>query len=334
VSKDRQISFVIIAYNEAANIARTIDSISKLDDLGRHEIIVVNDASTDSTGQIVEDVASRNPFVKAINLPRNSGRGYARSVGIAAAQGELIATVDADIVLPTHWLTCASAVLANHDAVGGVAVPDGDVQYIYKRFKLAPRTVNATTDVTGNNGLYRRQIFDAVRFDPSLREGEDSALNHAMKRRGLSCATIPHLVVQHYEDKDFGTSLRWLFDVGKGATRQLLVYRQVRQPDIVTAAFGGAIAISLLAAIRGHRFISAAAPVSFLVAASAQHVRGRFETPLSRWPAVASAIAVDSTMLLAYFSGRLVGVTALRKIRSSIPVRQDNVATLSEIKHA
>jgi len=311
VPEETFVSFVVIAYNEAANIARALAAIAVLEDLGDHEVIVVNDGSRDSTAQIVADIAAQNPCVQLIDLAENRGRGYARSRGVAAARGGLIATVDADIILPANWLVRTRAALAGHDAVGGSAVPDADVSYVCKRFRLVPRVVGCTATVTGSNGLYRRAVFDVVKFDPALREGEDSALNHAMDSHGLSSMTVPGLLVQHEENKTLVTSLRWLFDVGRGATRQLFTYREVRQPDVATGAFFGAAALGLFLAVRERRVIGAAIPVGFVLAASVQHVRSRFETPRSHWLALAPAVAVDSAMLTAYFAGRLVGLAAL-----------------------
>jgi GT2 family glycosyltransferase len=310
VPEETFVSFVVIAYNEAASIARTLTSITELADLGEHEIIVVNDGSRDSTAQIVSDIATQNPRVRLIDLAENRGRGYARSQGIEAARGGLIATVDADIILPASWLNQTRAALEGHDAVGGIAVPDGDVAYVYRRCKLPPRVVHGTTTVAGSNGLYRREVFDVVGFERTLREGEDSALNHAMDRQGLSSATVPGLLVRHEENKTLGTSLRWLFDVGRGATRQLLTYREVRQPDVVTGGFLGSAALGVFLAVRGHRLAGAAIPAACVTAASVQHVRSRFETPRSEWRRVASAVAVDSALLTAYFAGRLAGLVA------------------------
>jgi glycosyltransferase involved in cell wall biosynthesis len=313
------VSFVVIAYNEATNIARTLAAITELDGLGAYEIIVVDDGSRDSTAQIVTDIAVQNSRMHLIKLGENRGRGYARSEGVARARGGLIAFVDADITLPADWLTRACTALADHDAVGGTAVPDGDVGYIYKRFKLVPRIVRGTTTVTGNNGLYRRKVFELVSFDPALREGEDSALNHAMDRQGLSSMTVPGLLVLHEEDKTLGTSLKWLFDIGRGATRQLISYREVRQPDLAAGAFIGTAALGLFIAMRKHRVIGAAIPSGFVLAASIQHVKTRFETPRSQWTKVVPAVAVDSTMLMSYFAGRLFGLTALWRRPERVP---------------
>jgi hypothetical protein len=307
------VSFVVIAHNEAANIARTLTAITSLENLPEHEIIVVDDGSRDNTARIVEGIAEKNACVRLIEIVKNRGRGYARNEGIMAAHGELIATIDADIVVPPDWFERARAALGDHDAVGGTAVPDGDVQHIYKRFGLAPRFVGHTNAVTGSNALYRREVFDVATFDPALREGEDSALNHAMARQGLSVATVPGLFVRHEENKTLATSLRWLFDVGRGATRQLFTYHEVRQPDLAAGAFVASAALGALAATRGHRLLGVAAPVGFVVAASTQHVRTRFETPVAHWPKIVPAIAVDSAVLTAYFAGRIAGLAALRR---------------------
>lgn len=313
LEKEVFISFVVIAHNEAGNIGRALGAITSLAGLGSYEVIVVNDGSTDRTADVVTDIADRNPSVRLINLHRNHGRGYARSTGIAAARGDLIATVDANIVLPSDWLIRAQAALGDHDAVGGTAVPDGDAAYLYRRFRLTPRVVGHTTAVTGSNALYRRRVFDLVSFDSALREGEDVALNHATAQYGLSFATVPGLLVQHIENKTLRDSLIWLFVSGKGATRQLVTYRRVRPPDVATAAFAGATTAGLLVAVRGKRLAGASIPVTLVLVASIQHVQSRFETPWTQWRRVAPAVAVNSALLTAYFTGRLAGLAGLRR---------------------
>lgn len=312
-----RVSFVVIAYNEAKNIGRTLDAITALSGLepGEYEVVVVNDGSRDETAAVVAARAARNPHINLIDLPQNRGRGYARATGIAAARSDLIANVDADIILPTDWFVRAESALDGHDAVGGTAVPDGDVAYVYRASRLRPRIVSATTLVTGNNGLYRRRVFDLVAFDSSLREGEDVALNQAGLRLGLSFATVPGLLVEHNESKTLLGSISWLFETGMGATRQLLVYRQVRMPDLATGAFLASLVAGAL--LQGIADVSAgwAIPAVVLLGASAQHIRTRFETPLRRLPDVSLAVALDNAHLLAYFAGRVAGLSWLVRRR-------------------
>ncbi len=309
------ISFVIIAYNEESAIVGAIASIGELNGLGRYEVIVVDDGSRDKTARIVADIAGQDARVRLIELGQNRGRGYARRTGVAAAGGELIAMIDADIVLPPDWLARARAALNDHDAVGGIAVPDGDVAYVHKRFGLTPRVVAGTARVAGSNGLFRRQVFDVATFDPALREGEDSALNYEMGRLGLSFMTVPGLLVRHNENKTLVTSLKWLFETGRGATRQLLIHREVRQPDLVAGAFVGATALGVVLAARKQRLLGAVVPGAFVLLTGLQHVRSKFETPRSQWPRLAPAVAVDSAHLTAYFLGRVAGLAERRTAR-------------------
>ena len=153
------ISFVVMAYNDQANIPRTIEAITALDDLGQHEIIVVYDGSHDRPVSI-----ATSETVRLIELGTNCGREFARDRGIAEARREDIAAVDADIILPPDRLVPTRAAIEKHSAVGGTPVPDGDVAYIYRKFRLAPRFVGNTTTVTDNIGLYLRKVFELVRF--------------------------------------------------------------------------------------------------------------------------------------------------------------------------
>jgi Glycosyl transferase family 2 len=317
-------SFVVIAYNEEVAIARNLQAITEVDGLTDYEIVVVDDASRDRTAEIVTVISASNPHVRLISLPENRGRGYARWRGVTAARGDLIATVDADIRLPRDWLVRARAALPGHDAVGGTAVPDGDVAYICKRFALVPRVVAHTTTVTGSNGLFRRAVFDVVHYDPALREGEDVVLNHAMADHQLSMAVVPGLLVRHEEEKTFLESLAWLFISGQGATRQLLTFRQIRKPDMVVGAFIGALMTGLALGFVGQALLAVGVPAAFTLAASAAHIRSRFDLTLSPWNMTARAVAADSVLLVAYFCGRLMGLCAfwctLRHRRATIEV--------------
>jgi hypothetical protein len=138
----------------------------------------------------------------------------------------------------------------------------------------------------------------------------------------MSFATVPGLLVEHIEDKTLIGSLRWLFESGMGATRQLLIYRQVRIPDLATGAFLASLAAGALVAVLAGTPTGWAIPVVVLLAASIQHVRSRFETPLTRLPTVVFAVVLDGAHLLAYFAGRVGGLSwLLRRRPSAVPAR-------------
>jgi glycosyltransferase involved in cell wall biosynthesis len=302
------ISFVVIAYNEEHNVRRCVQAIEAQEGLEEHEIIVVDDGSTDATADLVREMQIQNDSLRLLEQV-NRGRGSARVAGVKAAAGDLIAMVDADICLPRNWLSTCVSSLEEYDVVGGTAMPDGDVTYLYNRFRLVPLGAPATTSVTGNNGLYRRSVFDRVMFDEQLREGEDVDINHKLRAAGSRLACLPGLQVEHRENKSFGRSVTWLYESGRGATRQFLRYRQIRLPDV---AFGGAlvaVTTSWLARSRYPRIARLLLP-AYLLATSERHVRSRFRASGSaRYRGrYIGAVAVDAVLIAAYFAGRTAGI--------------------------
>ena len=304
------VSFVVIAHNEKANIVSCLTSITSQVGGASLEVVVVDDGSDDGTASLVAEMAAEMAEIVLIEHPENLGRGAARQTGIAAARGGLIAMVDADIVLPENWLMHSRTAMETDDAdaVGGIAVPDGDVTYVCNRFALRPRPVPPTIPVSGSNGLYKRRVFDLVRVDPSLTEGEDVALNRAMEASGLRSRTLAELIVEHRESKGFIASLRWLYESGIGASRQLARYRQVRVPDLVLAGQLSAVLLSVTAARRGAaRRITWSVPCAYLFVASGIHMARKFEIKGDVGPLVL-ATATNTVFLGAYFAGRVMGI--------------------------
>src|SRR5580698_6948305 len=138
------VSFVVIAFNEESNIENCLCSILAQTGAQVREVIVVDDASTDGTTDRVRQVGRDSPAVTLVRLPVNGGRGNARAVGVARAHGDFVAMVDADIVLPPNWLQECLGSIDGVGAVGGKAVPDGDVAYLYRTFGLRPRGRRST----------------------------------------------------------------------------------------------------------------------------------------------------------------------------------------------
>jgi cellulose synthase/poly-beta-1,6-N-acetylglucosamine synthase-like glycosyltransferase len=113
------ISVVIPARNEAANIQACLDSLYQ-QSLPRHmfEVLVVDDCSTDFTG----DIAARHPvsprvlsMVQLNHLPpTHAHKKQAITQAIAIAKGELMVTTDADCLLPPHWLSTIAHFYQTH----------------------------------------------------------------------------------------------------------------------------------------------------------------------------------------------------------------------------
>ena len=91
------ISIVIPGYNEEKRIAQGLTALSAFceEHFERYEIVFVNDGSTDKTREIVENLAT--PFLKAIQLESNQGKGSAVGTGMLEAQGDYRFFTDADL---------------------------------------------------------------------------------------------------------------------------------------------------------------------------------------------------------------------------------------------
>ena len=90
-----RVSVVIPAFNAALTIERAIASV-RLQTEENLEIIVVDDASSDQTSEIVSEAAKSDARIRLLRLPVNAGPAAARNRGIAAAKGDWIALLDAD----------------------------------------------------------------------------------------------------------------------------------------------------------------------------------------------------------------------------------------------
>lgn len=89
-----KISIIIPAYNEEKTIAAVIRRVEAVALQGvTKEIIVIDDASTDRTREVIKNI----PNVHAISHSKNAGKGAALSTGINAASGDIVIFQDADL---------------------------------------------------------------------------------------------------------------------------------------------------------------------------------------------------------------------------------------------
>lgn len=92
------ITIFIPAHNEEASIASTIHYLeNKLNyPSERFEIIVVNDGSTDKTGQILTELQGQYPDLRVVTIVKNRGKAHGYNVALAFAKGDFILSNDAD----------------------------------------------------------------------------------------------------------------------------------------------------------------------------------------------------------------------------------------------
>jgi len=93
------ISIVIPVYNEKDSLALLHDEIAQTAAKANLDIdvIFVDDGSRDGSWDVIAELARRHPLVRGIRFRRNFGKAAALSAGFAAARGDIVMTLDADL---------------------------------------------------------------------------------------------------------------------------------------------------------------------------------------------------------------------------------------------
>lgn len=193
------ISVIIPAFNEAKNIARCLDSLSRQEGKRSEcEIIVVDDGSTDATREI-----ARGRRVRLLEQA-NAGAAAARNRGAQSAQGEIVLFIDADCEASPNWI-CAMTAPFSESIVVGVGgmkqtrqrnfVP----QFIQMEFDFRYDQVGAhryIDFIDSGTAAYRRDVFlDNNGFDTTLMDAEDVELSFRLSEQGAKMAFARDAIV-------------------------------------------------------------------------------------------------------------------------------------------
>jgi glycosyltransferase involved in cell wall biosynthesis len=206
-------TFVIPVRNEADDIGRTLEAALKQVYEGALEIIVIDDASHDATPDVVEQLGEGDGRVKLIRNTNNVGAATSRNRGIAAASGDIVIMVDADVLVPPDFLTR----LACHyrDGADCVSVESQVVNRanVYGRFQQATHEVKfgGLRNVGYSQAFScRRELAVTARFPEELPGcgGEDGEFFHRIVRYGCRWVRDPTIVVGHWMPDTLGSVWR------------------------------------------------------------------------------------------------------------------------------
>jgi GT2 family glycosyltransferase len=154
-----RLSIVIVSFNARAHLVRCLESLRAAPVSMPHEVVVVDNASTDGSAH----AASEFPSVRVIVMARNAGFAAANNAGIRGSSGELVLLLNSDTIVPAGAIDrLADRLLA--DTTVGIAGPrlvdgEGRAELSFGRM-IAPIT-EARQKLVGR--LYDARVGPVVR---------------------------------------------------------------------------------------------------------------------------------------------------------------------------
>jgi glycosyltransferase involved in cell wall biosynthesis len=199
------LSLVVPVYNEEESLGPLVERIREVLGERPHEVILVDDGSTDKSFEMIRSYAIRDPRIRCIRFRGNFGQTAALNAGIQAARGDVIVTLDADLQNdPADIPRLLEKMEEGYDVVSGWRKARQDASFSrVLPSKIANKLISRITGVKLHDlgctlKAYRREIIQDVqlygemhRFIPIWASGEG--------------ARVTELVVDH-RPREFGVS--------------------------------------------------------------------------------------------------------------------------------
>ena len=231
-------------YNEADNIEQLVRDI--LLSLPTAEILIVDDASPDGTGLLLDEISKTNPNLHALHRPRKLGLGTAHKLAMKYAiqqNFDILVTMDADFSHHPRYLPDIVAQLADHDfVIGSRYMPCGKSGYGFARTLLS-RTANTLTRVllriplhecTTSYRGFRVSLLRQLNLD-TIRSNGYSFFVETLFYISLLTRQITEVPI-YFEDRRAGKSKISHKEILKGFTSllQLFLQKTVRLNALMT----------------------------------------------------------------------------------------------------
>jgi glycosyltransferase involved in cell wall biosynthesis len=235
-----KVSVVIPCYNSAAFLAETVASVAA-QSLQDHEIVLVDDGSSDHTPALIAHLAADSDGDRIITASQtNQGVASARNRGVALARGRYILPLDADdVIVPTMLAACArildeepqtALVFTDREDFGALSGVVASGRFELQRLKYFNQIPYCS--------MYRRELWTAIdgyRANVSGFDDWDFWLAAAVRGARGHHVAQPLLRHRRHRDSQLGTTMR---DYQRLYATIILNHREAYAPDEVSAAKG------------------------------------------------------------------------------------------------
>ena len=179
MNKRKSVSVIVPVYNEEKTISKVVSTLLKNNLID--EVICINDGSTDTSMDVLNRFKEK---IEIIDLQKNHGKGFALSVGIKKAKGEIVAFIDADLtnLSDDHIRELLTPILDNKTR-GVVGYPSS-----VKGSLLNPLSIFA-----GERAYYKKDLISHVEEMAETRFGVEVFLNNLFDKKEIKKVPLKKL---------------------------------------------------------------------------------------------------------------------------------------------
>ncbi len=169
--KRKSVSAIVPVYNEEKTVSKVIGTLLKNDLID--EVICINDGSTDTTIDVLNQYKGK---VEIVDFRNNYGKGYALSVGIKKAKGEVVAFIDADLtnLSDEHIKELLTPILTDK-ARGVVGYPSS----------IKGNLLNPLSSFAGERAYYKKDLISHLEEIAKTRFGVEVFLNRLYNNKDI-----------------------------------------------------------------------------------------------------------------------------------------------------
>ena len=215
-----KLSVLMPVYNEKRTLAEIVSHVLKqrINGIDSLELVIVDDASTDGSAEIIEQLASTYPQIKPIFQKKNRGKGAAIREAIEAASGNVAIIQDADLEYdPNDFEVILTPILQNSAdvAYGSRFMMKRDRRDLYSRHALGNRFLTFLSNKLTNLNLtdmetcYKAFHLQTLKTIPlrSNRFGIEPEITAKIARRKLRLHEVP--ISYHARTYAEGKKIKW-----------------------------------------------------------------------------------------------------------------------------